>query len=487
MTIVNDNQTYFFNGDLTLRKRSALYQSLLPVFTGMNKLKPTSPKWDKDLNVFMVLMANFVSANSCKTDSVIIRLRKEVLDRKWRYRNPDVTYDRIKRTIGVLANLGLIIVEKGSHYRYDDQGNCLGRSATRLNLTPSLLSLIKNATSADVKFIETAEVVMLKAYKPASSFERMSELVDYADEDDRSVPIMRSQVRKINTNLKHHPVVYTGDLPVNLANTRLRRYFIRNENEPKAFSLGGRLFGHFAQYLPKAERRYLTVDGEPLADLDYGTMHLRLLYAKQSRETGVAVDQECLKGDPFNISGLPEERDFFKQMSYVVLNCSKPLRDFPKDPSLRGMIPERYRRRFKAFEQELFEALPIVKKYAYTGVGLELMKAESDILIDVLLLLCDNRIGFVPMHDGIMVSDSAKAITEEAMILAFTKHTNLTPLIKDKTSSYREFVNIPPYIPPDWSSVAKVFYERWGEFPYDYCWEELLRDFAVERRLNAPR
>ena len=486
MTPVNANQAYFFNGDLALRSRSAPYQTLLPVFAGMTKLKPSSSKWDKDLNVFMVLMANLVSARSCEADGVIIRLRKEVLDKKWRYRNPVVTYDRVTRTLTALADQGFLIVEKGGHYLYDEEGQSLGRSATRIRMTQSLLDLLQEATPSDIKFIETSEVVMLKAYKPVSAFESISELVDYSDDDDSEIPKIRSQVRKINTNLKHHPVSYSGTMPVNLANTRLRRYFIRSEVNPKTFQLGGRLFGHFAQYLPKAERRHLTINGERLTDLDYGTMHLRLLYAKRRRETGGQIDLDLLAVDPFDISGDSLERDFFKQMSYVVLNCSKPLKDFPKDPSLRNLIPERYRKRFKVFERELFEALPIVKEYAYTGVGLELMKWESDILIDVLLCLCDHRIGFVPMHDGLMVPDSAKPLAEQAMVEAFSKRTDLEPVIKDKTQGYRGGIAVPAYIPHEWASLAEHFYDEWKEYPYESLWLETLIDYATAKRLKIP-
>ena len=44
------------------------------------------------------------------------------------------------------------------------------------------------------------------------------------------------------------------------------------------FDLGGRLFGGWWQSLEKQRRRSIRLDGEPIAELDFAAMFLRLAY-----------------------------------------------------------------------------------------------------------------------------------------------------------------------------------------------------------------
>ena len=88
---------------------------------------------------------------------------------------------------------------------------------------------------------------------------------------------------------------------------------------------------------------------------------------------------------------------------------------------------------WRDMEEIIFTNVPLFKQYAYRGLGLTLMRLESDILIAVLLDLIERSIGFVPMHDGIMVPESKKALTEMLMLTHYHAHTGQMISIKEKT------------------------------------------------------
>jgi hypothetical protein len=62
-----------------------------------------------------------------------------------------------------------------------------------------------------------------------------------------------------------------------------------------------------------------------------------------------------------------------------------------------------------------------------SGIGMQLFRNESDILVDVLLTLKTQGIVGLPIHDAVVVrddnSDKAKAVMKQV----FREHTGITP------------------------------------------------------------
>ena len=84
-------------------------------------------------------------------------------------------------------------------------------------------------------------------------------------------------------------------------------------------------------------------------------------------------------------------------------------------------------------EELIFLHIPLFQKYAYKALGLRLMRLESDILIAVLLDLIKRGVGFIPMHDGIMVPESEKDLTRHLMLKHYKAITGQGIKIKEKT------------------------------------------------------
>lgn len=66
-----------------------------------------------------------------------------------------------------------------------------------------------------------------------------------------------------------------------------------------------------------------------------------------------------------------------------------------------------------------------IKRFFGKANGMKFMFLESEILIDVLLELNNKGIAALPIHDCILVKESAQKIAKEAMLRVFKQHTKL--------------------------------------------------------------
>jgi hypothetical protein len=188
---------------------------------------------------------------------------------------------------------------------------------------------------------------------------------------------------------------------------------------------GGRLYGYWPMNLSKGERHYLSIDGEPLADLDFGSCFVALLHVHD----GTGFDPDA--PDPFLIKGYEEYRDTIKECAYAILNALHRIKNYPEGIGQEdGSRPPM---RWTDMEEVIFAHVPLFEQYRYTGLGLRLMRLESDILIAVLLDLIERGIGFVPMHDGTMVPESKKEVTRHLMLKHYRAITGQGIQIKEKT------------------------------------------------------
>ena len=187
----------------------------------------------------------------------------------------------------------------------------------------------------------------------------------------------RAEVRRINQHLKNHPCHYAGQHRVNLMHDHVTRIFNNGD-----WNQGGRLYGYWPMNLPKRERHHLSIDGEPLADLDFGSCFVALLHVHD----GTEFDPDA--PDPFTIEGYEQYRDVIKQCAYAILNAPKRIKNYPEGIIENGSIPPLP---WREMEAVIFDHIPLFEKYAYTAIGLGLMRKESDILIAVLLDLIERR------------------------------------------------------------------------------------------------
>jgi hypothetical protein len=274
-----------------------------------------------------------------------------------------------------------------------------------------LLSRIKRfgICFEDIKQDLEEEAIILR--EPKERPDQRAKAQEYNDTPDTIA--LRAQLTDINTWITDADV--HCDLPeVNTQDRYLRRIFNNSD-----FAQGGRLYGGFWQRMSSQDRQdHILIDGECVVELDYGQMSLAMLY-------GIAGETPP-EGDLYDLSafGIPAQyRKGLKKCIQAIVNSPKTPKRVPK--GVRPHLPTRYSMMdiLRAVEQKHAAIYPRMT----SGIGMQLFRKESDILIDVLLALKAQGITALPIHDAVVVrddqSDKAKAVMKEV----FEDHTGVTP------------------------------------------------------------
>jgi hypothetical protein len=253
------------------------------------------------------------------------------------------------------------------------------------------------------------EVLILRAPKRHSNSN--AKYQEY--EDDKATIALRQQMTDINDWLS------TADITCNLsqvdpAHRRLRRIFNNSD-----FGQGGRLYGGFWQAMSSDERQeHILIEGDCCVELDYGQMSLAILYGL----TGTKPPE----GDLYDLStqGIPTSyRKGIKTVIQALINSSKVPTKMPK--GVRKHLPSHTNIRdiLAAIESKH----PTIYPQMTSGIGMQLFRKESDILVDVLITLRSEGIVALPVHDAVVVRDDISDKAKAVMKQVFREHTGITP------------------------------------------------------------
>ena len=349
-------------------------------------------------------------------DRIHLPLSNKVLRSKSRYKGTALgkTLPDILKVMSA-PEMDFVVVEKGhSTFKIvDDDLNVafVGGQQTILKAGPKLLSRIERfgITRADIGHAPEEEVLVLRAPKRHSN--SIAEYQEY--EDDEATLALRQQMTDINAWLDTADI--TCSLPqVEPSQRRLRRIFNNSD-----FAHGGRLYGGFWQAMSSDERQeHILIEGDCCVELDYGQMSLMILYG--------LIGAKPPEGDLYDLSaeGIPtESRPGIKKVIQAIINSPELPRRLPKGS--RKHFPSRVNLRdiLKAVERKHPMIFPLMN----SGIGMQLFRKESDILINVLITLQARGIVALPVHDAVVVrddnSDKAKAVMKDI----FRGHTGITP------------------------------------------------------------
>jgi hypothetical protein len=416
---ISDTLLVYFNlvvkaGTPSEELLQSLFDTYLKDHAGSFEGTETSKKFKKAVEV---ILANLINCHAQDYAALLFPIGSKHLDKN-RYQPNYVTRTMIPRAVELLESVGLITKITGTGLFLNTatgmDGNLISktREATRLILNPDIdLGLCSHL---DFESIPESEVVILRGKKltPSST----ADLVDYSDDSELGKAIaehIRPSVRAINEFTARHPIEYLGDHKVNRSALKYRRVF--NEG---SIELGGRYFGHHAQYIPSVERINLRIDGHPVIDLDYQNMHLNLaLY--------LAGAEEPCTGDAFTIEGYEQYRKQFKMVAYAMMNTSSPLRTWTKDlQSFQQVWPHK----FRDFKAILLKHQPLLAQFDGKEIGRKLMNLESKIITRACINMINMNYGFLILHDGLLVSSQAK-YAEGCMHEAYKFFTGWNPVI----------------------------------------------------------
>ena len=152
----------------------------------------------------------------------------------------------------------------------------------------------------------------------------------------------------------------------------------------------------------EVRRNDLIIEGEPVVELDYGQMALRLLYGK----AGVPLPD----GDLYDVPSL-SSRGGVKKIINAALFADKTQVRMP-------MGTRKYFQNDVTYKYALTTIAnhhaPIAEHF-FNGLGMELMFMESEVLIEVLRRVQDQGKVALPLHDGVLTARSALPIVKGIM------------------------------------------------------------------------
>jgi hypothetical protein len=193
------------------------------------------------------------------------------------------------------------------------------------------------------------------------------------------------------------------DYDVYTANVSGHRIF--NES----FEYGGRIYGPWPQGVPMRDepiRRNLTLNGEPVVELDYQAHHLRILYAQAGAEMPV---------DPYTVPAF--ERSTGKTAMLVIINA-KTERGAIQAVAEGAKLSRPDAKKLIAELKELNR--PIATSF-HSDAGRMLQRVDSDIMEDAVSSLVSEEIACVPVHDSLIVPATRRAMAYDAMAAAWSK------------------------------------------------------------------
>jgi hypothetical protein len=379
------NKAIKFNQDLQLTTKQK--QSLHPIF---EDLQISSRK--ENIFNFEVLMANFLEHRD-DLRPIAISLDKNTW-KKDKYNK--VGYSVIK-IIGELEKRGYVQVKKGFQTEQDSR-------LTRIWPGEKLLDYLRILPGGVI--YEPVQLVELRDRKT-------KKLKDYRD-TERTCKI-RNMLEKANKiNGKADIRFQAWELK-----TFLKAIFIEK------FTWYGRLhtrgYRHY-QGLTKVERSEITINGEPIIELDFKGLHPHLFYAKEGLQ--------C-PDDPYSIINIdPDVRPFLKHILLCMVNAKDEVQAERAANYWLKFHPREYR---KLLSKNITGAKPLMKsflevhepisRYFCNGKenGLKVMNLDATIALNIVNCFAKKRIPILAIHDSFIVQEKHEKELYQVMKNSYKK------------------------------------------------------------------
>lgn len=350
-----------------------------------------------------------------KGRGISVSRSNRVLEMKDRYR-PQFITGKLPDILDLISSpeLGFVVQVKGSHNMFDRSNQ------TFLKPGQNLIAHVRSAGIglADLGCLGRDETIILKAAR--ADYWKSGRRVSYVDTP--VTILLRAQMEAINdwiasASIDFDETVLTKNARVDISKRYLRRYFSNS-----SFEQGGRLFGGFWLDLKKQDRfDGLTINGQPIVELDYSQMAPRLLYG--------LIRATPPMNDCYVIPGLEDYREGVKKVMSSLLFDEGERKKKPRGTG--KLLPKRLN--IEEIISLIAEAHPQLKKFFGSGVGHGLQFIESEILVTVLLRLKEAGVVALPCHDAILVAQDDEKVAKRVMGMIYEEKTGLKAIVNRRT------------------------------------------------------
>jgi hypothetical protein len=236
---------------------------------------------------------------------------------------------------------------------------------------------------------------------------------------------LASEVRAINEFLGR--VAITG-----LAFHGLHRAFAMGDVLNYRWDKGGRLYayGDAYQTAKKAARLAMTLNGEPVVEIDIKASHLTILHALLGAPLDIGEDA---------YDGLGVDREVAKTWLTATLGKGAPVKRWPKTAS------EEYRKRTGRnlsgdhradfVGASVMARFPLLFKLKDTGISwADLTFRESEAVVGAVLELAREGVPALPVHDSLIVPATREHMASAILISNFERVVGVQPRLKANVS-----------------------------------------------------
>ena len=194
----------------------------------------------------------------------------------------------------------------------------------------------------------------------------------------------------------------------------------------KDFTRGGRLYTsglHHFQGLEGRKRRRLTINGEPVVELDFSGYHPHLLYAMEGLQ---------LKVDPYDL-GAATEHPVGRKFAKIAFQCLLNAENWTEAESAVNNLARKHGEIPTLEELGLYPARRMLKRLArrhnpirrcFAGRGPQLMSLDAKIALSIVLHFINQGIPCLPVHDSFLVQERYESELRRVMLDTYKEHAN---------------------------------------------------------------
>ena len=214
--------------------------------------------------------------------------------------------------------------------------------------------------------------------------------------------------------------------------------YVKRVFNNSTFLDGGRCYGNVIQSLPNRSRKIditplrgkLLINGYETVELDYKSIHPSILYNKY---LNMKYEGDLYEGDydrkiiKYAFLTMLNSKDTDGTRSNTIIGIRKKLYDegcFPEG----GLTDENILKIIEFIE----EKHKLIKDFIGSGIGIQLMRIDSDIASDVMENLRLKNIFASPVHDSFVVKKQHEQDLREEMERCYFKHVGYVPMIDKK-------------------------------------------------------
>jgi len=399
-----------------------------------------------DLSNLKVLILNLFRAYTLRPDWYVAWSRRfeDYRFRRGRYNPANVSRKMIELATA-LDELDFVETVKG----YYDKNKPYRSKSSRVRATPKLIAKFINEYSLNSAMVvrhAAEETIILKQPRDKHGKAKL----DHYIKDTPDTIRWRKNLTKINKVLHMSSIelrltdqqwddlntrlIATKDEhkrkePLDTTRVRLRRIF-----NDSSWEHGGRFYGGWWQNVFRDYRSNIWINGLPTTEVDYSSLHPRMLYAKD----GLMLPKDC-----YAIKGLGyEHRGAIKAALLRMLNADRKEAAwksllYSDEADLVKAVPDGVKGLLKMIEDTHQQ----ISHYFYSDVGKKLQYLDSQVAESVMLHFVNKEIPIpvLPIHDSFIVPCFFRDELIAVMEAEFEKMFHAVGLVEVKEERLRFF------------------------------------------------